>query len=409
MKRLSFAWSLIALLTFWSVFPYSLWAQEVSIPLSALSSDDAFLVAGPDGKILYKQNEEKRYVPASTLKILTALAAIHYLGRSYRFKTEFYLDCKQNLKVKGYGDPLLISEVWEGIALDLASRVSGFKDLLLDDTYFVRGISIPGTADSTNPYDATIGALSANFNTVSFKHNEKDKIVSAESQTPMTSMALRKVRLLGLKRGRYTLTHEGNEIPRYAGELLAYFLEKGGVNFSGDIRFGAVSAKDRLLYTYKSTFSLEEVLRKMLEFSSNFMANQVLVTLGAALHGPPGTLEKGVCSLSNYCKEILHLKDTKVVEGSGISRQNSMSAMDMLTALKAFEAHRDLLKREGSILYKSGTLKDIRTRAGYMEFEGGKIYYFVIFLKDSNADITAVMSALRKRLVSVHRKEMTVQ
>ncbi|MBW2600624.1 MAG: D-alanyl-D-alanine carboxypeptidase [Deltaproteobacteria bacterium] len=408
MKRLSFALNLIAILAFWLAFPYSIWAKEVSLPLSALSSDDAFLVAGPDGKILYRQNEKKRYVPASTLKILTALAAIHYLGRSYRFKTEFYLDCKQNLKVKGYGDPLLISEVWQGIALELASRISGFKDLLLDDTYFSRDISIPGATDSTNPYDAPIGALCANFNTVYFKHNEKGKIVSAEPQTPMTSLALRKIRLLGLKRGRYTFTHERNETPRYAGELLAYFLGKGGMNFSGDIRFGVVGEKDRLLYTYRSAFSLEEALRKMLEFSSNFMANQVLVTLGAALHGPPGTLEKGVRSLSDYCKEILHLKDTKVVEGSGISRQNSMSAMDMLTVLKAFEIHRDLLGRQGSILYKSGTLKDIRTRAGYMEFEGGKIYYFVIFLKDSNADITSVLSALRKRL-SAHRKEATVQ
>ena len=59
MKRPSFALNLIALLAFWLAFPYSIWAKEVSLPLSALSSDDAFLVAGPDGKILYKQNEKK--------------------------------------------------------------------------------------------------------------------------------------------------------------------------------------------------------------------------------------------------------------------------------------------------------------------------------------------------------------
>ena len=408
MKRFVFVWSFIALLTFCLAFPFSLWAKEASLALKALSPDDAFLVAGPDGKILYKQNEKKRYVPASTLKILTALAAIHHMGISYRFKTEFYLDGKNNLKVKGYGDPLLISEVWQDIALELASKVPGFKDLLLDDTYFVRNITIPGTKNSTNPYDAPIGALCANFNTVFFKHNAKGKIVSAEPQTPMTSLALRKIRLLGLKRGRYTFTHEKNEISRYVGELLAYFLGKSGVDFSGAIRFGAVGAKDRLVYTYRSAFSLEEALRKMLKFSSNFTANQVLITLGAVLHGPPGTLEKGVRSLSDYCKEILHLKDTKIVEGSGISRNNSMSAMDMLTALKAFEPHRDLLRSKDSILYKSGTLKDISTRAGYMEFEGGKTYYFVIFFEDSNTDITNVMSELRKRL-GVHSKEMTVQ
>ena len=77
---------------------------------------DALLVADHDGQIIFKKNEAKKCIPASTLKLLTALAAIHHLGLSYRFKTEFYIDPKQNLKVKGYGDPLLISEVLQEIA-----------------------------------------------------------------------------------------------------------------------------------------------------------------------------------------------------------------------------------------------------------------------------------------------------
>ncbi|MBC8460105.1 MAG: D-alanyl-D-alanine carboxypeptidase, partial [Deltaproteobacteria bacterium] len=76
-------------------------ASQNSPCLNKLSSTDALLLADHDGQIIFKKNEAKKCIPASTLKLLTALAAIHHLGLSYRFKTEFYIDPKQNLKVKG--------------------------------------------------------------------------------------------------------------------------------------------------------------------------------------------------------------------------------------------------------------------------------------------------------------------
>ena len=53
--------------------------QPCSI-LEWISSKDALVVADPDGRILYSKNENKLCTPASTLKILTGLAAIHTLG-----------------------------------------------------------------------------------------------------------------------------------------------------------------------------------------------------------------------------------------------------------------------------------------------------------------------------------------
>ena len=361
-----------------------------------MSSQDAMLVAGPGGRIIYGKNETRKCVPASTLKILTALAAIHHLGKSYRFQTKFYQDADQNLKVKGYGAPLLKSEVWQEIAQALASRIQGFKDLILDDTYFVRDIRIPGVGLSTNPYDAPNGALCANFNTVFFKRDHTGRIVSAEPQTPMTPFALEKVRVLGLKRGRYTFSHDSGEAALYAGELLAHFLRETGTDFQGKIRTGVVGPQNRLLYTYRSVFTLGEALRKMFEFSNNFMANQILIALGAHVHGPPGTLAKGVKVLSDYAREVLHLHDIEIVEGSGISRKNRLSALDMLAVLRRFEPHRVLLVREGEVFYKSGTLKGVKTRAGYIEGKSGNPYYFVIFLNSSHADIDSIFDSVKK-------------
>ena len=362
-----------------------------------ISPQDALLVAGPDGRIVYSKNETRKCVPASTLKVLTGLAAIHHLGKSYRFQTGFYQCLDQDLKVKGYGDPLLISEVWQEIAQAIAPRLQGFKDLVLDDTYFEDEVDIPGTGLSTNPYDAPNGALCANFNTVFFKRDGTGRIISAEPQTPMTPLALEKVRLLGLNSGRYTFSHDGHEAARYAGELLVHFLEKRGKVCQGKVRAGVVVPGDPLVYTYHSIFTLEQTLKKMFEFSNNFMANQILIALGAHVHGPPGTLAKGVKVLSDYAGKVLHL-NIEIAEGSGISRNNRLSAKDMLAVLRRFEPHRALLVRKGRVFYKSGTLKGVKTRVGYIEDKSGKPYYFVIFLNSSNADIDSIFDCVKNSI-----------
>lgn len=397
--RIALIWANAALVcTLWLCRPVSLEARQACALLSNISSQDVLLVASPDGKVLYKKNETKKCVPASTLKLFTALAAIHHLGKSYRFQTEFYLDTEQNLIIKGYGDPLLVSEVWQEIAETLAPRVQGFRDLILDDTYFVHDISIPGVGTSTNPYDAPNGALCANFNTVYFKRDRAGKIVSAEAQTPLTPLAVKKVRLLDFKTGRYNFSLDSHEAALYAGELFAHFLRQRGVNFQGAVRLGRAGPGDKLVYTYKSVFTLEETLEKMLEFSNNFMANQIFIALGAYVYGPPGTLDKGVRVASRYAKDVLHLNDIEIAEGSGISRKNRLSALDILAVLKAFEPHRALLNRKGQLLYKSGTLRGIRTRAGYIESRSGRPYYFVILLNSPRLDIDALTASVAKGL-----------
>jgi D-alanyl-D-alanine carboxypeptidase/D-alanyl-D-alanine-endopeptidase (penicillin-binding protein 4) len=399
LKRIAVALALALLVwILWSSQPSMVSARQASPLLAQISPQDALLVVAPDGQILYKQNHTKPYAPASTLKILTALAAIHYLGESYRFDTEFYLGSRHDLKIKGYGDPLLVSEVWQEMAEALAPQVQGCQDLILDDTYFAPNIVIPGVNHSTNPYDAPNGALCANFNTVFFKRDKTGSIVSAEPQTPMTPLALKRVGQLGLKDGRHNLFADNRQAALYAGEILIYFLRKTGRDFQGGIRFGAVHSEDKLLYVYRSPFTMKTVLQKMLEFSNNFIANQVFLALGAHVYGPPGTVEKGVRVVSQYAKEVLQLRDIQLVEGSGISRKNRLSPLAMLAVLKAFAPHRGLLTAKGPVLYKSGTLKGLKTRVGYIENRQGGPYYFVFFLNSPRVDIDALTDHLVRSL-----------
>ncbi|MDI6688796.1 MAG: D-alanyl-D-alanine carboxypeptidase, partial [Desulfobacterales bacterium] len=76
--------------------PNHLTKRYISKALQALQHDigsnDAVFVSNQQGKIIFSKNAEKALIPASTLKILTSLVAIHYLGHDYRFTTEFYMD-----------------------------------------------------------------------------------------------------------------------------------------------------------------------------------------------------------------------------------------------------------------------------------------------------------------------------
>ncbi|HBB18165.1 MAG: hypothetical protein A3J94_14355 [Syntrophus sp. RIFOXYC2_FULL_54_9] len=359
---------------------------------------DTVLVASPRGKVLFEKNAGKKMIPASTLKIFTSLVALHYLGPEYRFTTEFYLDRDDNLKIKGYGDPLLLSESLREIAAALSLKLGGFNHLVLDDSFFSGQVRVPGTSPSYQPYDAVNGALCVNFNTVSFKRVNR-AYVSDEEQTPLLPFVEKRIRASSLERGRIILSHQENEATLYAGHLFKYFLTQAGIKSRGEIRLGRVKPDDdRLLFTYTSPFPVKESIRKLLEFSNNFIANQLLVACGAKAYGTPGSLDKGVMAASTYAREVLKLKTDALSldEGSGISRKNELTAHAMLKALNEFEPYHHLLRQERDEFFKTGTLDGIRTRAGYIADGKGELYRFVVLMNTPGKTTDAVMKLIRR-------------
>lgn len=359
-----------------------------------IGKHDALLLTAPDGKIIFSKNAEKMLIPASTLKIFTALVALHYLGPDFKFATEFYLDNEINLKIKGYGDPLLISEVLLEISKKVGTKIKKVGDIVLDYSYFAQPLTIPGVSSSTQPYDAPNGALCVNFNTVNFKQ-ANGIYISAEPQTPLLPFALKRIIKLGLSHGRIVFSHNNNECTFYAGHLIKYFLNNEGIQTTGIIRTGRVHKnKDRLILRYVSKLSLEEIISRLLEFSNNYTTNQLLIAAGAKAYGPPGTLDKGVLAALSYAKNILYLEHTRITEGSGISWKNKTSAKDMEKILKAFEPYHGLMRHEGREFYKTGTLSGINTRAGYIENTKGQLYRFVVLINTPGKSTKKIMRKL---------------
>jgi len=117
--------------------------------------------------------------PASTLKLMTTLAALDILGPAYRWQTKVYalgpiVDGRLDgdLLLQGTGDPFLVTErVWQ-LAREL--RRTGLEtidgDLLVDDSYFEVGPYDPGAFDQQplRAYNVAPNALLMNFKVVRY-------------------------------------------------------------------------------------------------------------------------------------------------------------------------------------------------------------------------------------------------
>jgi D-alanyl-D-alanine carboxypeptidase/D-alanyl-D-alanine-endopeptidase (penicillin-binding protein 4) len=400
--------STILLLTIFFCFSQSasgknLYGQKLNVLKNLLGNQDAVLVADPQGRVVFSKNADIQLVPASVLKIFTALVAFHYLGPEYRFATEFYKDQDSNLKVKGYGDPLLISETLVEIAnnviIKFNTKLKNINNLVLDDSYFKAPVLIPGVTSSYEPYDAPNGALCVNFNTINFRRDQNGSYVSAETQTPLLPFVLSRITVSTMDLGRIILSPKKNEITLYAGHLLLYFLKKEGIKSNGIIKIGRVQKEfDKLIYRYLSRFSLKQVVSKLLEYSNNFIANQLLIAAGAKVYGHPGTLDKGIRAALTYAKNNLKIENVTFVEGSGISRRNRISAKSLYKILKVFEPYHSLMRRVDKAFFKTGTLKGVNTRIGYVENAKEELYCFVVLLNTPGKSTKPIMNILSRNL-----------
>lgn len=380
------------------------WAQApgtsgpLVIPAVLKHLDKGGVVVTHGGEALYAHRADEAFVPASTLKIATGLAAIHYLGSDYRFRTEVYLSPANDLVVRGLGDPFLVSEEWRQLVQGLraSGRLPGsIGNLYLDASAFAADLQIPGIASSLDPYNASNGALAANFNTANVRI-DRGRVVSAESQTPLTAVARRLAGGLGAGTHRINLSREAGAPLRHAGELAAALLAEAGHPVTGRIVERAAGAEDRLIYTHRNSRELSEVVAAMMLYSNNFIANQLLLAIGLEQGGTPATLAGSVAHLEGFLIDEIGLEPGtfEVVEGSGISRRNRFTPRSLAKVVEAFHPHRHLLSQHRGVQLKTGTLTGVYSLAGFLPSRHP--IAFAILLEQKRNTRDAVLDVLKR-------------
>ena len=305
----------------------------------------------------------------------------------------FYLDDDRVLYVRGGGDPFLISEELAPLASQLVAAVGKepLTGIVLDASYYPSDIRIPGIEASNEAYDALNSALAVNFNTIAAVRKGKT-VLSAEKQTPITPLAISQFRARGPNgRGRISLAQEPAVSLKYAGELIAAFIERAGGSVKGEISTGTVPEGLEPVYVHRQSRTLSEILTGLLLGSNNYVANQVFLEIGGTLGGPV-SLEKSLkvanaMLAANGLADAIHLE-----EGSGISRDNHFTARGLAQVLHLFEPHATLLRRGDGTFFKTGTFSGVRTLAGYADTSKHGRVRFVISLKSND-------SAMRFRLL----------
>lgn len=317
--------------------------------------------------------EDKPRNPASTIKMLTTMAALEELGPAYRWKTEVYLEdpveanvTKGDIFLKGYGDPFMVTEnFWRllrNVKREGLNHIGG--DLVLDDSHFTVETEDPGEFDGQpfRSYNATPSAILLNFQSVYFRffpmqEQNQIKIVTdpdvgldIDNRIRVTRGTCRRnwskrIKIKMLEERKSTRMQLSGRYPESCGDRSYYrvvtdatryvfgvfqslWKEQGGY-FSGKLKQKKVPEEAELFYTGESV-ALSDVVRSVNKYSNNVMTKQLLLTLGAEKSGPPGTTSKGI----NVVKEWLEKKnlDTRKLvldNGAGLSRDTRITAKQM--------------------------------------------------------------------------------
>jgi len=336
----------------------------------ALALGDASLVVEEGGRTVIADNPDRGMVPASTMKLMTALAAIERWGLQHHFTTEFRQGRDGRLWVVGRGDPYLVSEELDGAVRALkrqgVSRVNGIG---LDDSLFLGGDRIPGRSSTDNPYDAPVTALAVNFNTVNVVVSG-GQVRSAEAQTPLTPTARRMGGPMGSGKQRVNLRTRDNAL-RHFGELLALKLQAAGIGVNGDVQIGGAPSGAKLLLAHRNSRPLSTVVKNMLEYSTNFVANDLFLLLGE--RGGQSSMVQSQRVMEDWARRKFGWRSVTIEDGAGLSRGNRVSGRQMIDVLDAMAPYRNLVPAQDgnpNVRAKTGTLRGVSCYAGWVRRNG---------------------------------------
>lgn len=369
---------LVSLVLCLSVLPVVTQAKSGLQQFSQLKNA-GLLVTDGQGSAEISRSPDKAYIPASTTKIVTAWLALSRWGELHRFKTHFYWTPQtRTLSVKGSGDPFLVSEEIKLIAYNLRQQgIQQVDTIVLDNSLFEAKLVMPGTGRTNNPYDAVPSALSANFNTVYVK-KVGGKIRSAEPQTPLTDYARKMSKRFKKGKLRVNTGRDPRNAERYFAEILSAFLN---IN-NAKVVSGRVPSQPPF-YTHTNSKNLGEMIRPMMKYSTNFIANQLVLIMSAEEYRRPANSVDVSRYMQDKVRQHFSWKNFALKDGAGLSRANRLSPRQLIDLLEDFRKWKHLLPEiETNVFAKSGTLNKVSTLAGYVK-AGGQYKAFALMMNQS--------------------------
>jgi serine-type D-Ala-D-Ala carboxypeptidase/endopeptidase (penicillin-binding protein 4) len=402
------------------------------------------------GKVLLDINSTQTMNPASTMKVVTTLAALERLGPNYTWNTDVYAQgtvqdgtLHGDLLIRGGGDPFLLEEHVRNMLKTLQregiTHITG--DLVLDASYFDVSVSQEPLIDNQQDraYNVLPHALMSNFQTVTFyfrpHENGKEVVVNADPPLPNlhinNKLRLKAGACQGYQRGirieddatdpstvvlsgdfpaqcqQFALVRSVLGPTDYFFGLFSYLWHELGGSLDGSLRLGQAPQQAPLL-SWASP-PLADVVKSINKFSNNMMTRHALLTLGAEAIAAPATVEQGAEVVSSYLA-MLGIDSTGLViaNGAGLSREARVSPALMNQVLQRayaspymaeFIASLPVNGIDGTMRYrvrnagmrgqmhiKTGSLDGVAAVAGFVQSKSGKRYSVAGMLNHELAD-----------------------
>lgn len=431
------------------------------------------IVALPSGKNIYSYHADTPLLPASTLKTVTTAAALRYLSPEYRFITEFlYSGTRQgnaiqgDLIVKAGGDPkLTLENLWQiaqhlrGIGIQ---QITG--KLLIDNQFFDNLTQAPAWGEDESSqwaYDARLSAFAVNFNTLAIHvapnvvagtaaqvwleshppylqlHNQTststqggNAVAVSREQDEQNNLHIYVQGKVGLGAEEKVIYLNVDDPTRYAAESFRSILKQVGIEVLGSTAIGKAPEKTQLLHKHLSQ-PLSMILKELNTFSNNFIAEQVLKTIAAEVSKQSGSHAEGLRLVQAFLQASgVRLAGVNLVDGSGLSRKNRVTAQamtdfltamsnrfdlapDFLTALRVMGAQGALSPRfshspaRAQVRAKTGTLTGMSSLAGYVANTQGAVFAFTLLLNNNRCGYSGADAIEDKIVNAIHQLTMT--
>ena len=330
------------------------------------------------GQILFQKNADNYFMPASNEKLLTAFAALLYLGDNFTYQTRLFADTTKiqngilndNVYLQFSGDPEFTMVQLERLIKTLSQ--AGIKQingkLSIDDSAFDQTSMSPGTTwdDKDYCWGAPVSAIIIDKNCVKTTLVPAVKpSVAARMTAPAYPQSMTYINNVttALPNADKCVTHvkRGNQNayvidgcihpvptkPRAIENsiddaranlqfLLIYLLDKNKIASTKSFEFAKITNAPPLLASQLSP-PLHGLIKKMLKESDNMIANALFKTMGMVYSKDSGTFENGSAAVRDMLVKSIKLEipDTTVVDGDGTSRYDFLTPNQLVTLLQS--------------------------------------------------------------------------
>ena len=403
--------------------------------------DVGFLVTDLQGRELAAHNAGQAFIPASVAKLPTGVAALELLGADHRFVTRMTATAQPrdggrlpgDLWLVGGGDPLLGADGLVHLCRDLADagvrRVDG--QFLYDTSLYQERPAIRDDQPMTAGYNPGVSALSVNFNRLRVRWGTgapSDPRAWTLPQVPSVALSLNRRQPEGRESGawlpaggdpgRWQLStgargYGEDWLPlknpaRVAAEATREVCRRMGVDLPAP-QPGSAPAGARTLAGHPSP-PLHEVVRSMLRYSNNLVAELTGLAAGRQLTGTRIGLSQSAIALSQWYEATLPETDWTRFDPGNHSGLNAYARMTpaQLAAILRF-AHDARYGRDGrtlmellptagldgglsrrlqtpdtpfAVFAKTGTMNFVSGLAGYLPTREGRARMFAILVND---------------------------